>query len=138
MDDRDGAERELDATIYLTAFGDRPYGVITGNKHQVVGVGTLSGYVEAYRDVLTADDALHDDVVPRYTASLDAAMTLIPAGLTWEVSTDYVPALAGIYSGTDDDDGLPAYQGEAATPALALCAAALRARASTPSPEAGE
>jgi hypothetical protein len=63
---------------------------------------------------------------PRYTASLDAAMTLVPEGRgliykrhgiknVWRVQ---------ILSG----DGNTFIDGDAATPALALCAAALRAR----------
>jgi hypothetical protein len=67
--------------------------------------------------------------VPNYTASIDAAMTLVPEGMTWFVSTDFVPVSAGVYNGADDDDGLPAFTGDAKTPALALCAAALRAKA---------
>ena len=69
-----------------------------------------------------------DDPPPTYTASLDAAMTLVPEG--------FYKSFAAIRFG----DGLPfaevverkpperIFSAYAATPALALCAAALRAR----------
>lgn len=66
-----------------------------------------------------------------YTASLDAAMTLVPDGQDWYVTA--IRPLKGTFAGA-------VYRGihpkidyaEAATPALALTAAALRARAATP------
>jgi hypothetical protein len=59
--------------------------------------------------------------VPRYTASLDAAMTLVPEGWDWELE---------FIGGTSVANMLLArgtFNGAAQTPALALCAAALRA-----------
>ncbi len=72
----------------------------------------------------------HDDAplhVPAYTASLDDAVSLVPEGKVW--------CLFGVGYGNnprseayvEDDDA--DYPGGAATPALALTAAALRARA---------
>ena len=66
--------------------------------------------------------------VPYYTASLDAAVTLVPKGCGYQIISGF------------DEDGLthasvyvPAIdngeRGDSATAALALCAAALRARA---------
>jgi hypothetical protein len=66
--------------------------------------------------------------IARYTASLDAAMTLVPEGLVWSLNTFGNPSKASAYVMNE--------QGEQwrcndypATPALALCAAAMRARA---------
>lgn len=60
---------------------------------------------------------------PHYTASLDAAMTLVPEGVVFDVGWLHDMSQArGCVAGKK-----AAY---AATPALALCAAALRARAS--------
>jgi hypothetical protein len=66
--------------------------------------------------------------IPRYTASLDAAMTLVPNGMGWSVNryASGTWARAGVY---EDNGRDPGYYCDAATPALALCAAALRARA---------
>lgn len=62
-----------------------------------------------------------DANAPRYTASLDAAMTLVPEGAYWAVKHYPNAKCAADVFGTR--------QGYAATPAVALCAAALRARA---------
>lgn len=68
--------------------------------------------------------------VERYTRSLDAAMTLIDADTFLHVSRFDAEAdgrsEAHVYPNRCVGDD---YQAEAATPALALCAAALRARA---------
>jgi len=72
--------------------------------------------------------------VPSYTASIDAAMTLVPEGFYWEVARgvkrrDLGPYWANCYN---DEmlakmiDGDPVIPG--CTPAIALCCAALRAR----------
>lgn len=77
-------------------------------------------------------DGVH--YAPRYTASLDAAMCLAPDG--WYF---------GIFSNGDawcwpdkTLDLLKGIQARAATPALALCAAALRARASQTTADDGD
>ena len=59
--------------------------------------------------------------LPDPTASLDAALTLVPEGWQWEVQGR---GLALVHDGKKF-----IHKGRAATPALALCAAALRARA---------
>jgi len=62
-----------------------------------------------------------------YTASLDAAESLVPSGWSWHAVKQGRRG-TGWASVTDPgQEGLPACK--AATPALALCAAALRARA---------
>lgn len=94
-----GATRELDAMI-----------------HWAINDGVAVGYA-AY--------------APAYTASLDAAMTLVPEGAAWSIGceddaqTDW---LADLTCFSEDPDDYSLYI-RAATPAVALCAAALRARA---------
>jgi hypothetical protein len=77
---------------------------------------------------------------PYFTASIDAALTLVPDGWRWQISNrapkpkegraylwNAEPHFAGIATRPN-----PNYRGEedtAATPALALCIAALKARA---------
>ncbi len=64
----------------------------------------------------------------KYTASLDAAMTLVPQGQDWYVTS--IRPLTGRFAGAIYKGSEPSMDyAEAATPALALCAAALRARA---------
>ncbi len=63
-------------------------------------------------------------VVPRYTASLDAAMTLVPEGWTGIVQ---LTGAAELVDARNDSRRVRALACE--TPALALTAAALRSRA---------
>lgn len=76
---------------------------------------------------------------PAYTASLDAAMMLVPEGWGWLVSQPNAKALAsGLLKERTPVMGEVQYGIDhrhtvaAATPALALCAASLRARAHLP------
>jgi hypothetical protein len=104
-----GPDRELDGDIFC-ALGHAPF---------------IEGAYCAYRS-------------PAYTASLDAAMTLVPEGWRWMAghrefshARGYVenggPAFVGV--GTRRNPNRLWFETTAATPALALTAAALRARA---------
>ena len=67
--------------------------------------------------------------IPPYTASLDAAMTLVPEGWTWCIPGHAKPLWdCRVTSIVDGLVSLPLPQ-PCATPALAVCAAALKARA---------
>lgn len=85
---------------------------------------------------------------PDYTSSLDEALTLVPEGWAWNLANHDTALLGagdpkkafgaclaapemkgGPEPWTEDRD---VFNSDAATPALALCAAALRARAATP------
>jgi len=71
---------------------------------------------------------LYDDPLP-YTASIDAALTLVPEGCGWEIyntTCDQPKVWAKVYGWPGCDE---AARANATTPALALCIAALRARA---------
>ncbi len=82
----------------------------------------------------------HHPRLPAFTASLDAAMKLVPEGSIFAVANSRVSSPEQA-EGASAVCGLPNSNDkhvEAAAPALALCAAALRARASmTPSPAIG-
>lgn len=75
--------------------------------------------------VETADQRRYNP--PSYASSLDAAVTLVPEGLTWMAQGN--PSVALVRHGNHLLDEKPASRGDGKTPALALCAAALRARA---------
>ena len=71
--------------------------------------------------------------VPHYTASLDAALTLVPEGWAWfvqHIGKPFTTGSARLWIPAQWTQGIPKEQfvNEAATPALALCIAALRAR----------
>ena len=65
---------------------------------------------------------------PEYTASLDAAMTLVPDGCVWNLGGNSKKGFArtGLF-GAMIKQGIDEIFAEASTPALALTAAALRA-----------
>lgn len=66
-----------------------------------------------------------DRIWPAYTTSLDAALSLVPEGLSWFAEMNNGNAHAGAHWPKCD----PASQfGHAATAPLALCIAALKAR----------
>ena len=73
-----------------------------------------------------------------FTASIDAAMSLIDPADEWEVSTMYNIARAAVGLNRDHQTSWPGYGEHAGCcPVLALLAAALRAIASTPEQEEG-
>jgi len=66
---------------------------------------------------------------PDYTASIDAAMTLVPEGLGWRLNVFSKERVAHIFPDNEDYTGPCLAFSRAASPALALTAAALRALA---------
>jgi hypothetical protein len=68
---------------------------------------------------------------PPYTASLDAALTLVPEGKAWTVGQNVHHWYWSASVNALDEDGAPksiGWGGPSNLPALALCAAALQAR----------
>jgi len=108
----DGADRELDVAIHQ--FLERPV-------------------LWAVDDDGCEYQALVS--VPLYTASLDAALSLVPEGWKWSCDFTQRPLFqdcgrADLYApGIGDDRPADVTDIYAATPALALCAASLRALA---------
>mgnify|MGYP003451725942 CR=1 FL=1 len=66
---------------------------------------------------------------PHFTASLDAAMTLVPEGFVFSLDTFSSPAVAKVYLVRHDNCCVHTKRHTCATPALALTAASLRAMA---------
>lgn len=122
----ESGSRELDCDIQLIVFGDKPYGVKGPYRHPQPA--TLAEYVAQYRDLINSDDAVDDETVPRYTTSIDAALTLVPEG--WRITHAYGPPWAWCLTKTaPEEDGSRRYaEGKSATPALALCIASIKAR----------
>jgi len=85
---------------------------------------------QAIAKLVLPADILARVVPPPYTASIDAALTLVPEGLRWRVSG--VPAadkaFASCATGSIMDPATKEWDGIHATPAIALCTAALKAR----------
>ena len=104
-----GPDRELDRCISLLSDGKNP------DEYVLVGA--------------TAH------LIPQYTASIDAALLLVPEGWHWAVYTDKmicgkngVRVVIGGPDRTRRGWSKIIHETYAATPALALCIAALKAR----------
>ena len=74
--------------------------------------------------------------IPFYTTSLDSALTLVPEGWAWfveKIGEPFTTGSARLWIPAQWTQGLPKEQfiQDAATPALALCIAALRASVSS-------
>lgn len=117
---------ELEAEIWLAVTDGA-----TRNKWSYVHKATGR---ECWMDE-TRDKFGHLVLVPRYMESLDAAITLVPECRLWDVAMTPNGAAATVW-----DEGWTCpperHQLTAATPALAITAACLRARASTDKGEA--
>lgn len=135
-----GPSRHIDTQIFILLEPDAQHivGEKPGNWPRDAIYGPRSTYWEWALDETTEPPRFA--AVPAYTASLDAAMTLVPEGRSFwlnadierfnehETAMDGDWSIAGLYlegSKRWQDDGR-----FARTPALALCAAALRAVAS--------
>lgn len=108
-----GPDRDVDVAIWAALFADpRKYRRASDEGPRYSDwESNHSGKWEPFYPILNAAP---------YTASIDAAMMLVPEGSTWEVGfSDNRVFWAGI-------DEHPSYRG--ATAAIALCIAALKAR----------
>ena len=77
------------------------------------------------------DDVAEDirrDIMPHYTSSIDAALSLVPDGFLWTLYSPSNNTKAQAQIETSDDMGNIIGDGLGATPAIALCIAALKAR----------
>lgn len=118
--EREQPSRELDAAI-ATAIGWAD-----------VRLEYVSSFTQDWHG-LAVGETEGVDLVPLWTRSLDAAASLVPAeGVAWwEINVEKPwPVEAGTRAAIVlDDDRLDHADALASTPALALCVAALRARA---------
>lgn len=121
-----GPDRELDCRVWLLvgdALGE-PFslrGHAPIKPSEVVNGRWMGSAVEKYPNDMQG--IARSWRVPCFTASLDAAMSLVPEGECWRVE-DHPLSGPGAIVG-DEADTISC----CATPALALCAAALKARA---------
>lgn len=112
-----GPDRELDAEIARTLLPHNAEHVARSRSGWSYRVFGPEGWDDEWTETRP------------YTASLDAAMALVPEGLFWTVAfgqlTPQEPLGGALISRRDGSD---VAQAKATTPALALTAAALRAR----------
>jgi hypothetical protein len=118
-----GADRELDALVWLTC-------VPGTTRNELRYIHKATGKECVIDETRDANRCLI--VVPAYTASVDAAMTLVPSG--WRIIAlaetqiaDALPFEVRLSERNADFGRSKVVGGDAATPARALTAAALRA-----------
>ena len=145
------SDRELDCLIHCAhegldfvclATGNEIYGDICDPSDSGYGTnnktspGLLYARYPDHKNLPTLGGGKRGNIVqgctpPAYTASIDAAMSLVPEGMKFILDTHHM--IVTIYEywpiSSPEDEGFASYQAEAATPALALVAAALRAKA---------
>lgn len=132
------ASRELDALIWCALNGKRYVGHFPEYRAFGDGPDTQVEFTEPpKRTRLVTGSARYKHATP-VTASLDAAMSLMPGD--WRLSMLSSSSMAQRWSvnlwlldGNQPLDDVPC--GDAATPALALTAACLRARAAQGNPQ---
>lgn len=116
-----GPDREVDAEIALTLsiVRERDGDLFYGHRNYSVMV------IERHYDDREGDAP----ELPHYTTSIDAAMTLVPEGCLWTMDSFNGPKWsAGVWRVPGRGWVYLSKNLRAATPALALTAAALRAR----------
>lgn len=111
-----GPDRELDGLIFK-AIEERPGDVWTRDL--------VDDAVWMRQD---PEDRVAYDTPRQYTASIDAALTIVPDGMDWRVDTmtGLPGAIVAVPNAWLSDRTAPMLH-HAASPALALCVAALRA-----------
>lgn len=112
-----GPDRELDKQIWIA--------VTPGATRKKTIIKAAHGQWPDYELDETRDATYKFIVVPEFTSSLDAAISLVPRPMCWnggEVNEDDQP-----WACITDSEGAD-YAATAATPILALCIAALKAR----------
>jgi hypothetical protein len=135
----EGPDRELDCLIWCAVNGIAPKW--TGVRGELLDADRegIIGWVDPgkhSRNFSTNRSTTGPGSIPSYTASLDAAMMLVPKG--WHDSIYGLGVMAAdlccVHLEPPEYDG-PGERSEAATRPLALCAAALKARATQEQPE---
>lgn len=120
-----GPDRELDVLIYAETLGG---GEWIGNMLRAAGVNL--GFIDPGKH--SRNFSLLYSGTPAYTASIDAALTLLMDG--WDFGCGSPDATGKCWAWCGQRENPSSIQwdwmecGNAATPALALCAAALKAR----------
>jgi hypothetical protein len=119
-----GPDRALDAEILCAIHG------FTIHKDS----NPANGYFAFWEGEPEKSRCVNSSSWDRLTGSLDAAVTLVPEGYYWQAANgkrrhSEPQACADLFVAHGPNRGDMSFTADAATPALALCAAALRARA---------
>lgn len=124
-----GADREVDGWAYAFVKGNDRF--IIGNKPGVFPQDPIYGTrLDIMGIVKSGSDAADHIGAPHYTASLDAAMTLVDSRAMWAHGSMEEGPFARLCWPMPNGGYVGGYfEAKAKTVPLAICAAALRARA---------
>lgn len=118
LESADGPSRELDCLIAAAVDWQIECATITpANAIKAFGLDWMVESADLYNSIFNQ--------LPRYTTSIDAAMTLVPECHFWSIC---MKGETTGYSACCQERGDALEWHDAATPALALAAAALKAR----------
>lgn len=124
----EGPDRALDAEIYYDVLGFcRHANKVRSGAQSDTGFDCVDCGADSWGNLGKHGQKLHD-ARPAYTASMDAAMQLVPAGHNWAIDTGHKK---GISAWCFDGHLWNTDASVASTPALALPAAAIRARSAS-------
>lgn len=121
--------RELDILI-ACAVGD--YEI---RESECDGMSELWHITQPYAWLVGSEFQWHKFDGPFYTTSIDAALTLVPEGMAWSIDSGYVVnsyagrPIAQLIFRDGETGNQSTIDGVGNTPALAICIAALKARA---------
>jgi hypothetical protein len=119
-----GPDRDLDLAIFIAITGK-----VWVPSHNLASENVLEDLSEDVLIRMEREGEFREvERLLRYTASLNAALTLAPEGLVANFGNDVGPCWAAVWRDTAGYDGYP-HQAQAPSMPLALCIAALRARA---------
>lgn len=111
---------------------------MSARRDELLALATrLEAAIGADPELNTAiHEALHGPLgelerAPPVTDSLDAALSLVPEGLLFTMTAGYGQACVNVKTGSIIDPATKEWTGHGKTPALAMCASSLRARAAT-------
>lgn len=133
LEKAEGPSRELDYSIRQLVGAIMPLDVAAG-KNDGCWVRRIGDELIDIGSHIESGSTSRDMYLPRYTGSLDAARMLLPEGATWTVFELDPPEPSKPYGalvGRRPSYGPLAvrrFRGDGATPALALCIPALKAR----------
>jgi hypothetical protein len=124
-----GPDRLLDAEVTIALRIPHPNGIWSLNFPRWEPDETDKGRVWAVSNVNGNGSHRSGSWVSQpYTASIDAASMLVPEGMAWDC-TSHGDATVYVCPGKPDASDFRQWDTEAATPALALLAACLKAKA---------
>ena len=100
--------------------------LIAALQDAAVGSREMDERIALYVGWAVQPDGQAQAGMPAYSTSLDAAMTLVPDGRTWCINSPPLWLENGLFRANVIN--VSGHQCDAATPALALCCAALRSK----------